>query len=76
MHWNLPIVEATGTVPNFHTFYTTFYLQEHPLHKNQAAMFSAILDSFLLSVDCIQHGWVVGVEDGKDGGFKILKRKM
>jgi len=22
-----------------------------------------------------QHGWVVGTEDGQDGGFKFLQRK-
>ena len=39
------------------------------LYKNQAAKFPAILDSFLLVVDCIRQipiwVWVAGAEAGK-----------
>jgi len=50
----------------WYQLYTHFtlvsYLQEHPLYKNQAAKLPAILDRFLLGVDCIRQvpAWVGG----------------
>jgi len=58
----------------FTRFTLVSYLQEHPLYKNQAAKFPIIFDSFLLGVNCIRRvstWWVVGAEDGQDGGFKF-----
>ena len=51
--WNLPMVEATST--KFSCFTLVSYLQERPLYKNQAAKSLAILDRFLLGVDCIRQ---------------------
>ena len=61
----------------FTCFIVIPYLQDHPLHKNQATKFPAILDIFylVLSVSSeFQHGQVVEARGGQDGGSKILKR--
>ena len=50
--WNLPMIEKLS-LPNFICFILVSYLQDQPLHKNQAAKFPTILDNFLLSVDCM-----------------------
>ena len=49
----------------FNHFMLVSYFQEHPLYKNQAAKFPAILDSFfylVLTVSGVfQYRWVPGV---------------
>jgi len=67
-------------LPNFTRFTLIPYLQDHPLYKNLAAEFPAILDSFFYSVliasGNFQHGWVAGAGGRQDGGFKFLKRMV
>jgi len=65
-------------LPNFHTFYTNSLPSRlSPLYKDLTDKFPAILDSFLLGVDCIRQVPIwVGGGGGQDDGFKFMERKV
>ena len=60
---------AKVTPTKFLYWFLTF--RDHPLYKNQAAKFPAILDSFLNSASGeFKHGWVVGAGGRQDVGLR------
>ena len=75
MCYNSSMAEVTPTKFS-HVLALISYLQDHPRYKILAAKFPSILDSCLLSVDCIRQVLIsVGGEEARqDGGFKFLNR--